>query len=211
MRKKRLENWLCLSGITSPIFYVLHDIIGGMYYPGYDRLSQAVSDLTAADAPSFVIATGLSTVYALFACMCCTLVCITVQDIGNKTLRLGIYLFALMNWISGIGYSLFPLSSSGYAGSFQDIVHVYIVTVLVVVLSIVSLISIMIGGFKDNRYRSLSVWAMFALLFMFTGAVGASIVPSRYFGLVERFSTYSVVTFVAVLGLYGFHYFAIIE
>lgn len=129
-----------------------------MYYPGYNWMSQAVSDLTATDAPSFVVANGLSTVYALFACLCSVLVCIIIQDKGNKVLRLGVYLFAIMNWISGIGYALFPLSESGYAGAFQDFMHVFVITSLVVVLSIASLVLIIIGGLKDNRkYRSLSI------------------------------------------------------
>lgn len=66
MRKKTLSNWLCLSGILSIIFYLLHDIIGAMNYPGYNWLSQAVSDLTATDATSFVIASGYVTVYKIF-------------------------------------------------------------------------------------------------------------------------------------------------
>ncbi len=64
MKNKSLINWLCLSGILSVIFYILHDIIGAMNYPQYDWLSQAVSDLTAKDAPSFVIASGYVSTYS---------------------------------------------------------------------------------------------------------------------------------------------------
>lgn len=212
MKEKQLLNWLCLSGIVGTVFYVLHDFIGGMYYPGYDRLSQALSDLTAVDAPSFVIASSLTSLYALFACVCCTLVSIVVQTMSSRTLRAGVHLFAIMNWISAIGYSLFPLSSSGYEGTLQDIIHVYIVTVLVVLLSIVSLVLVIIGGFReDKRYQSLSVWALLALAFMFMGAVLVNLVPPEYFGVVERFSTYSAVLFTAILGVYGFHYFPLLE
>lgn len=42
---------------------------------------------------------------------------------------------------------------------------------------------------------------------MLFGAVGANNVPDAYFGLVERFSTYSAVLFTAILGLYGFTFF----
>ena len=47
MEKKKLINWLCLSGVLSVIFYLLHDVVGAMNYPGYNWMSQAVSDLTA--------------------------------------------------------------------------------------------------------------------------------------------------------------------
>ena len=56
-----------------------------------------------------------------------------------------------MNWISTIGYSMFPLSDSGNAGTLRDIIHIYVVTVLVVLLSIASLVTIMIGGFLPPK------------------------------------------------------------
>ena len=49
-----------------------------------------------------------------------------------------------------IGYALFPLSSAGYDGSFQSFVHVYVLTILVVTLSIISLITIAVGAFKSK-------------------------------------------------------------
>ncbi|MDZ7834382.1 MAG: DUF998 domain-containing protein [Alkalibacterium sp.] len=183
MKGKTLANWLCLSGLVSLLFYVMHAVIGAMKYPGYDWRSQAVSDLTATNAPSFMIASGLVSVHHLFACLSSVLVCIIIQDKGNKVLRVGIYLFALMNWVSAVGYTLFPLTESGYAGTFQDIMHVYIVTFSVVVLSICSIVLIIIGGFTHNhKYRLLAIWALFTLIFMFIGPIGTIVVPRAYFG-----------------------------
>ncbi|WP_160679779.1 hypothetical protein [Clostridium sp. C8-1-8] len=53
----------------------------------------------------------------------------------NKPLRFGIYTFAIMSFISNVGYTLFKLSDSGYAGTFQDFMHVFVITALVVLLS----------------------------------------------------------------------------
>ena len=109
-----------------------------------------------------------------------------------------------MNWVSTVGYSLFPLSDSGNAGTLQDIIHIYVVTVSVVLLSIASLVVIMIGGYRDKRYRSLAVWATAALLLMFAGAIGTNIVPKEFFGIPERFSVFAATGFNAVLGIYLF-------
>lgn len=210
--KRSLLQWFCLSGILSFVFYILHMVIGALHYPGYDWVSQAVSDLTAVNAPSQAIAGGLSQVYGLFNIVCCTLVCIYIQSKGNKFLRICIYLFTVMNWISSIGYSLFPLTDSGYAGTLQDILHVYIVTALVVLLSIASLILIFAAGLRDQKqYLSLGIIAAITLACMLIGAVGTGVVPQAYFGLVERFSTISAVAFTAVLGIYGFTIFDSIE
>lgn len=209
MKNKKLINWLCLSGIIALIFYHLHGVIGATYYSGYNWLMQAMSDLTAVDAPSYVIASSYTTIYSIFACLCCTLVSILVKN-ENKLLKLGVYIFCIMNFVSAIGYALFPLSSSGFDGSFQTIMHVYVVTALVVLLSIISLILIGFGSFK-GKYKALGILSITALLFMFVGAIGSRIVPKEYFGLFERFSTYSVVIFNAILGLYGFRVFNIKE
>ncbi len=208
MKNKKLINWLCLSGIISVIFYLLHDIIGAMYYPNYNWLSQAVSDLTASDSHSFVVANGFITVYKILNCLCCALLCILVKDEESKPLKIGIYLFSIMNYISAIGYALFPLSSSGYDGSIQTFIHVYILTILVVLLSIISLVLIAIGSLKGKKkYQTLGILSIITLILMFIGAVGSANVPKEYFGVVERFSTYSAVVFTGILGLYGFSIF----
>ena len=203
MKNKKLINWLCISGIISIIFYLLHDIIGAMNYSGYNWMSQAVSDLTSTDAPSFVIASGFVTVYKILNCLCCALLCILIKNENKKTLRLGVYLFSIMNFISAIGYALFPLSSAGYDGSLQSFIHVYILTALVVILSIISLVLIAIGSFK-SKYKLLGISAIISLVLMFIGAVGSANVSKDIFGIVERFSTYSAVVFTGILGIFGF-------
>ena len=208
MNNKKLINYFCLSGIISIIFYILHDVIGTMNYPGYNWMSQAVSDLTATDAPSFVVASGFVTVYKILNCLCCALLCILMKNENKKSLRIGIYLFAIMNFISAIGYALFPLSSAGYDGSVQSFIHVYVLTALVVILSIISLIVISVGAFK-SKYKILGILAIVALILMFIGAVGSANVSKEIFGVIERFSTYSAVVFTGVLGLYGLKKFRI--
>ena len=205
MKNKRLINWLCLSGILGIVFYLLHDIIGAMYYPNYNWLSQAVSDLTAKDAPSFIIANGYVSIYGIFNCLCCALICILIKKENSKALRIGVYTFSIMNFISAIGYALFPLSSAGFDGSFQSIIHVYVITTSVVLLSIISLILIAIGSLKgEQKHKLLGCLAILSLVLMFIGAIGTAIVPKTYFGVIERFSTYSAVIFTGILGIYGF-------
>ena len=108
-----------------------------------------------------------------------------------------------MNFISAIGYALFPLSSAGYDGSLQSFIHVYILTALVVILSIISLVLIAIGSFK-SKYKLLGISAIISLVLMFIGAVGSANVSKDIFGIVERFSTYSAVVFTGILGIFGF-------
>lgn len=136
--KKSLVQKLGLLGVVSFLSYALAVIFSPLAYPGYHPLAQAVSDLSAADAPSLALWNQLSAGYNACEVVCATIVCVGIQGQKTKLLRAGIYLFVIMEWISALGYRMFPLSTSGYAGTFQDVTHL-IVTALVVLLSIVSL------------------------------------------------------------------------
>lgn len=204
---KKLINYLGLLGVISLISYTVAVVFSPLAYQNYNWMSQAVSDLSAINSPSRNLWNQLSSFYDICGIVSITLVCVFIQDKLNKTLRIGIYLFTIMNWISCIGYKLFPLSDSGNAGTLQDIMHIYVITVIVVLLSILSLSIIIAGGLRDKHYRSLSIFATISMFFMFAGAIGTGIVPKEYFGIPERFSVFAVTGFNAVLGIYLFNNF----
>ena len=200
--KRQLINWLGLLGVVSFLSYSAAVIFAPMAYPDYNQVAQAVSDLSAFNAPSKMLWNQLSSLYGVCGIVSVTLVCVFIRGKLNKLLRLGIYLFAAMNWVSYVGYATFPLSDSGNAGTFQDSMHIYVVTVLVVLLSIVSLVLIIIGGCLKKKAISLSIWAGIALLFMIAGAIGTKVVPLEFFGIPERFSVFAATGFNAILGIY---------
>ena len=201
--KRSLVQKLGLLGIVSFLSYTAAVVFAPLAYPGYNWMAQAVSDLSAANAPSLALWNQLSALYNACEVVCATVVCIGIQGQKPKLLRTGIYLFAIMEWISAVGYRMFPLSSSGYAGAFQDVMHM-VVTALVVLLSIVSLTVIIAAGVKNKNCRSYSVCAGVALGMMLVGAMGMKIVPAEYFGVVERFSVFAATGFNAALGIHLF-------
>ena len=201
--KKTVLQKLGLLGIVSLLSYTAAVVFAPLAYPGYNWMAQAVSDLSAANAPSLALWNQLSAFYNVCEVVCVTVVCLGIQGQKTKGLRVGIYLFAVMEWISAIGYRMFPLSDSGYAGAFQDVMHM-VVTALVVGLSIVSLALIIAAGIRDRRCRSYGVCAAAALGMMLVGALGMKLVPAAYFGIVERFSVFAATGFNAALGLHLF-------
>ncbi len=211
--KKKLLNWLGLIGIIQLISYTAAIIFSPMAFPGYDWKSMAASDLSAMDAPSRILWDQLSAFYNVGSVVCATCVSLYVSDkkISTKLFRLGVYLFTIMNWISNVGYKMFPLSDSGKdIAGFQEIMHM-VTTAAVVLLSIVSLVLLIIVGCKKKEMRGIGIWAIIALILMFVGAIGSGAVPPEYFGIFERFSTFSAVGFNAVLGVYLFKGFATLE
>ncbi len=201
--KKTLVQKLGLTGVLSLLSYTAAVVFAPLAYTGYDWKSQAVSDLSAANAPSLALWNQLSSFYNVCEVLCAVIVCIGIQGKKTRLLRGGIYTFAAMEFISAVGYRMFPLSDSGYAGAFQDKMHI-IITAIVVILSIASLLTIIIAGIKNKDCRSYGICAATALIMMLVGAFGMKIVPSEYFGVVERFSVFAATGFNAALGLHLF-------
>ena len=109
-------------------------------------------------------------------------------------------MFAAMNVISAVGYTLFPLTDAGLPDGFQNVMHI-VVTVFVVAASIVSLVFTGVGGFLKRCDRALGAAAWTAFALMLAGAVGSGAAPKAVFGIFERFSTYSAAAFTAFLGI----------
>ena len=72
-------------------------------------------------------------------------VCLSMVYVKSKLLKTCVYLFAFMEWICSVGYTMFLWSEN----SFQNFMHLA-VTVVVVVLSVVSLAVIFIGARKES-------------------------------------------------------------
>ena len=85
-----------------------------------------------------------------------------------------------MNWISAVGYAMFPFRRWKCRGV-QDVMHIYVVTVLVVLFDSLPVV-IMVGGYKDRRYK-MPNWATVTLM-MFGGAIGTGL-ATAYFGILS--------------------------
>ena len=134
--ERKLINWMGVLGIISLISYALAVIISPVAYPGYNWMEQAVSDLSADNAPSKALWDQLSALYSSCGLVSVTCVSVFVADnrVASRLFRTGIYLFAVMNWVSGMGYRMFPLVDAGKEiASFQEVMHI-VVTALVVIL-----------------------------------------------------------------------------
>lgn len=198
--KKHLLNYCGLLGVVAFLSYTAAVVFSPLAYPGYNWMAQAVSDLSASNAPSLRLWNQLSSLYNVCTLVCAMMVCVGIQGRKTRLLRTGIYLFTGMDWVSAVGYGMFPLSDSGYAGTFQDNMHM-LSTVVVVILSIASLVVIMIAGAKEPACRLYGIFAGIALGMMLAGALGVNLVPEAYFGIAERFSVFAATGYNAVLGI----------
>lgn len=151
----------------------------------------------------FYIGTYVNLYYvsSILSIMMC---CVFFQKKLNKYITRGINIFAVMSWISCIGYTFFPYCSDTKAGSLEEAINL-LVTLLSIVLIVISLNYIIVGGFKQRRYRILGILAAICLLVMLIGAIGTNLVKG-YFNIFENLCIYDVIIFNAILGIYLFLY-----
>ena len=193
---------LGLLGLVSLLSYTAMVVFSPLAYPGYDWMRMAVSELSAEGAPSQALANQLNALFGPCGLVSIMAVCIGVAGCKSKLLKAGVYCYAAMEWACNVGYSLFPWISDAPASHLQNVMHLG-VTGLVVVFSLVALVFIAIGARKEQM-KALSIWAIVCLAAMFIGPIGTGLLPQAVFGLFERFSTFSVVVFNAVLGVWLF-------
>lgn len=198
----KLMRFCGLLGVVSLLSYTAAVIFSPLAYPNYNPLSQAVSDLSADSAPSRILWSQLSSLYGPCGIVSITAVCIAVEKSPRKLLKIGIYLFAAMEWVSSVGYAMFPLSDAGAPDGFQNVMHL-VVTGAVVLLSIASLTVIFIGT-RKNDLKTLGNLALAAVILMALGAIGTGAAPKEYFGIPERLSVFAAAGFNAILGIWLF-------
>ena len=117
IKKKRLLNYCGLLGVAAFLSYTAVVVFSPLAYPGYDWMAQAVSDLSAANAPSLRLWNQLSSLYNV-----CTLVLIIIAGAKDKSSRsYGIFAaIALgMMMVGAMGMNIVPKDYFGIVERFS--------------------------------------------------------------------------------------------
>ena len=196
---------ISLLGLLSGIFYFLHIIFGNIFYENYNPMAQAISDLTADSSPSKNIARLFSGFYGVFSVIFTIGFFVYFFNKINKIISIGSCIFCIMTIISFIGYTLFPLSESGYAETNQDKMHM-LVTIVVVLFTVTSLVLFIIGFIKTKIYKKPGIISLCTLILLIIGAMLINILPDNYFGIAERINVYSIIIYTSILSIWMYKF-----
>jgi hypothetical membrane protein len=202
---KNIIKLMPLFGVAGVIFYFLHVLCGAIFYPGYNPMAQAISDLTASNSPSKNIAMLFSILYGIFTVVFSAYFFVYFKQKINKCVTFGAGFFCIMTIVSFLGYTFFPLSESGYAETFQDKMHV-VVTIVVVLFTIIALILFVIGFFRTENLKYIAILSLCTFLLLLTGSMLMNILPKEYFGVAERISVYSLIVYTGILSFWMYKY-----
>lgn len=181
--------WKKLTGLgmIGVFLYVLHVVLGGFLWKGYNHLMQPISDLTAAGAPNKALLSVLTLFYGLFCIVFVLSACLYTRKFIPKLASAGLLVFLAMHLVS-ISYGLFPEDLPGAAMSFTGTMHI-VVTFLIVPLTILAPLLTGMGLRKVEGLRGFGIYSIVTGIIIFiAGGTTAVFFAQKlpFFGLVER-------------------------
>lgn len=192
-------------GMAGALVYILHVVMGGMLWEGYNHLMQPISDLTAQGAPDRVFLSYFTWAYGVFSVIFAFSAFIFLRKIGSRPLKAGLVIFLCMHIVS-MSYGLFPEDLLGAPMTFLGFMH-YVVTGVIVPLTIISPLFIGIGLKKAEGFKGFSFYSVITSIIIFTaGGISVYLAVNGlcYFGLFERINIGSLQLWTFIFSLKTF-------
>lgn len=194
---------LYVFGMLIPITYIFMYVLGGALTPGYNHISNSVSELLSPGAPKKSLLVIIQAIYALLHIAFGYGVLRFVQGNVNYQLigRIGAWMIIALG-LATIVTAIFPQDAEGMPVTVAGQIHKVLVFGGLIPLSILSTLLIglwfrkagLIPGF--DLYSFITVGAIVVM-----GGVGGATVETEYAGLVERVAALVTQQWLFVLGL----------
>jgi hypothetical protein len=204
-RRSRLTVSLLACGIAySVLFVIANDMVAASRYPGYSRMSQAISELSATGAPTRAFLTATLPIFA--ALLVAFGLGVRMAAHGKRTLHVTgdlLIAFGLM----GVLWLFFPMTSRAdmIAGTVQanDLGHIGLtVATIVFILASIGFGAAALG--KWFRIYSAATIVAVMLFGILTGMDAAKVStgdPTPYMGLFERINAFGWMLWMAVFAV----------
>jgi len=175
------------SGMFAVLFYMLHVVLGGLLWKGYNHLLQPISDLTATGSPDRKLMLLFSTIYGILMLIFAISFTILESKNHSKPVFYGGIILCFLYSIS-LAYGLFPEDLPNHTSTFTGSMHI-IITVLIVPFTILSPLFTGLGFRKEKGWDSFGNYSIISGIFILIfGSLCAVFFIKKIpgFGLVER-------------------------
>ena len=181
--------WKKLTGLgmLGVGLYVLHVVLGGFLWQGYNHQMQPISDLTASGAPDKDLLGIITLAYGLLCIAAVISAYVYTRGHVPKVASAGLLVFLAMHLVS-ISYNWFPQDLPGAAPTFVGTMHL-VVTFLIIPLTILAPILVGVGFRKMEALRGFGLYSIITGIVIFVaGGTTAMFFAQKlpFFGLVER-------------------------
>ncbi len=174
-------------GMAGVLAYLLHVVLGGALWNGYNHLMQPISDLTAAGAPDQNLMVAITMVYGACVVIFGLSAFMYMRDFAPKTAQAGMLIFLIMQIVSVL-YFFFPEDLPGAATTAASTMHI-VITALIVPLTILAPFLIGFGFRKFEGMEGIGRYSIITgIIILIFGSLSAIFFANTwpYFGLIER-------------------------
>lgn len=195
-----VRPFLLKLGIAGSVVYVAANVFGPLVYDGYSSVNQAVSELSAIDAPSRPL---MVTFLIVFGVLSVAFAAGVVWSAGaNRPLRITGWALVLVGVINMLA-PLFPMHMRGAQSTWTDTAHIIVTTANVLPFLVAMWFS---ARAFDKRFRlfalaTLGVVVVFGVIAGSQGgAIGAN-EPTPWHGIYERINIGGYLLWMALLAI----------
>ncbi len=184
------RRFLYICGMMAPLWFVFMTLLGGAIRPGYNHITDTVSELFAPGSPNKPFLDILHTIFAVLL----ILFGIGLLIFFQKTVRLkrigrvGAVLFILMGCVSVMTATVFPQDPWGTTATFAGEMHKSLSGVIGL-LSIFSILLIGIWFVQTKTSLGFGIYSFITIgLVVIAASFFATSIGGQYMGLAERIS-----------------------
>lgn len=192
-----LKNKFYIFGILAAITYIGAVVLGGILWPTYSHVAQAISELTFRYAPNLTLMRSLFGLYNVLLLIFSTGLFFRATAKPLKTSAI----FLLVCAFSGAMMLFFPQDPLHTTPTTSGLVHL----IFAGVASLTTLFAVSFaaaGEWRENRRIGIFSWTVFGII-MLSGPVTA-MAPTKlpqYFGIVERVTIGAFIIWLLVYSL----------
>lgn len=198
-----ISKFLYICGMLIPITYIFMYLLGGALRPGYNHISDSVSELLTTGAPNKSLLFVIQIFYALLFVFFGVGVLLFVQSSPDNSLigRIGAWLIIALGLIT-IGTAIFPQDATGTQTTFPGQAHKILVFGGLIPLSILSTLLIGFWSRQAGIFPGFDIYSFITVgAIVIMGVVGGATVETKYAGFVERISAFVTQQWLFVLAL----------
>ena len=181
---------------------MLNDIIGGILTPNYSYLEQSISDLTKAGTQdAYLLGSILLFIAAIMGIIFGIAIISHYKFKISKLIFLGGLFFIIIGLFNSLTGTIFPQDTIGGEVTFPGTMHLILVGIMVI-LSILALLMIGIGLYRERQWKSFRLYTFISVLVtIIFGGLSAYVIANDigFIGLVERIPAYVIQLWTVVL------------
>jgi len=192
-----------VCGMLIPLTYILLYVLGGALRPGYNHISDSVSELLSPGAPNRSLITIIDLIYGLLHIVFGIGVLQFIRDGEYNTTiaNIGAW-FIIGAGVAIVGTAIFPQDAMGTPATISGKIHLILVFGALLPFSFLSTLLIGIWTHRTGIFPGFALYTFISFgAIVLIGGLGGAMAGTPYMGLGERISALTIHQWLFVFAL----------